>query len=189
MWRGAERSTIKSSRLQHPCQVRCNPRTSFIPLFRYFLLKYLLSLFRRKSWNGSHSLLTASLSDDISSHLETIRNIDWASTPLGPMEQWPDDLTHMFTFLIHDNRPTALYWGEEKIVLYNSSHIPLVGKKHPDMLGKSLPQVWPEVKDILQVAMDTARYSGQAYVEEDAQFFLQRNGYNEECYFTWSRFP
>lgn len=150
-----------------------------------------LNSFHRPFRSPSESILTTpqSMPPDGSSLLETIRCVDWASTPLGPSEEWPDDLHRMFTFLMIDSRPTALYWGKKDTLIYNEGFVPLAGKKHPDILGKSVTEAWPEVYDKMQQVMKTVMATGKVYVEEEAQYFLHRSGYLEECYFTWSFVP
>ena len=72
-------------------------------------------------------------------------------------------------------------------MLYNDSYIPLLGaEKHPWALGRPAsevgPHLWPASEEHLREVMET----GRAYHTEDQQLIIDRHGYPEEAYFTFS---
>lgn len=67
-------------------------------------------------------------------HVQFARSIDWASTPLGPIENWTFDLRAMCNLVMGSPHPAAMYWGPEYIAIYNEAYILLAGQKHPQLM-------------------------------------------------------
>jgi hypothetical protein len=76
---------------------------------------------------------------------ERIRAFDWASSPLGPVESWPQSLKTAVRIMLTSRQPIWLGWGEQLIKLYNDSYISIVGGKHPRALGQPASVVWREI--------------------------------------------
>ncbi|RIV21151.1 PAS domain-containing sensor histidine kinase [Fibrisoma montanum] len=120
---------------------------------------------------------------------ELIRAMDWAKTPVGPMETWPLSLRIIVQFMMDTSFGMYLAWGPELIQIYNDSYRPILGnEKHPNALGSSARDTFPEVWDWLEPIFDGVM-QGQAYGAEDLLIPLNRNGYLEDCYFTFSYTP
>lgn len=81
-------------------------------------------------------------SRELRDHIECIRKIDWASTPLGPISNWSYELNFLITTLMLETRPTALFLGPEHIVVYNLAYGAVSGSRHPNILGKSIIDAW-----------------------------------------------
>jgi signal transduction histidine kinase/CheY-like chemotaxis protein/PAS domain-containing protein len=128
-------------------------------------------------------------SENLPAHIRFARSVDWASTPLGPVEDWPTDLRLISNLIMGSPHPASMYWGPEFIAIYNEAYISLAGQKHPQLMGSryrdSWSEIWPFVESIFNDAWD----SGQATMKHDDRLFMQRNGYTEECYFNWSIVP
>jgi len=60
-----------------------------------------------------------------------IRAHNWAATPLGPIETWPQSLRSALSICLHSSFPTAIYWGPERRILYNDAWAPIPGPRHP----------------------------------------------------------
>jgi signal transduction histidine kinase len=121
---------------------------------------------------------------------ELFRNFDWAATPLGPVDGWPDSLKAVVRILLTSGFPMWMAWGPELTVLYNDGYRrTTLGKKHPWALGRSAREVWCEIwKDIgprIQRVMET----GEASWDEALMLILERSGYPEETYHTFSYSP
>ena len=115
---------------------------------------------------------------------------DWASTPLGPAASWPDSLNAVVRILLTSRFPMWMAWGPELTFLYNDAYRrTTLGKKHPWALGRPASQVWHEIwKDVgprIQQVMET----GEASWEETLLLILERSGYPEETYHTFSYSP
>ena len=122
-------------------------------------------------------------------HIQFARSIDWAATPLGPIEDWAFDLRAMCNLIMASPHPAAMYWGPEYITIYNEAYILLAGQKHPSLMGQSYKtawkEIWPDVEGVFAGAME----SGQATMKDDDCLFMERNGFQEETYFSWSIIP
>ncbi|KAL2063482.1 hypothetical protein VTL71DRAFT_5287 [Oculimacula yallundae] len=122
-------------------------------------------------------------------HVQFARSIDWASTALGPMEDWSFDLRAMCNLIMGSPHPAAMYWGDEYIAIYNEAYILLAGQKHPQLMGQSYKVAWSEIWTEIEGVFDSARHSGQSTMKDDDCLFLKRNGFLEESYFSWSIVP
>lgn len=90
--------------------------------------------------NPSFDWTRLPLSAALPKHIQFARSIDWASTPLGPIENWAFDLRAMCNLIMGSPHPAAMYWGDEYIAIYNEAYIMLAGKKHPELMVS--PQVF-----------------------------------------------
>ncbi|CAL3973130.1 unnamed protein product [Diplocarpon coronariae] len=114
---------------------------------------------------------------------------DWASTDLGPVSTWSTALRGMVNILMSDPRPAAMYWGRERTMMYNESYVNVTGQKHPGMMGKAFAEAWSEIAGDFTVAFEKAYQTGEAFVIDDAQFYIERHGYLEETYYSISIIP
>ncbi|KAF2736533.1 hypothetical protein EJ04DRAFT_432740 [Polyplosphaeria fusca] len=122
-------------------------------------------------------------------HIQFARSVDWASTGLGPIEYWTNDLRTMCNLIMASPHPAAMYWGDELVAIYNEAYIGLAGQKHPTLMGQSYKVAWVEIWDDVKEVFATARKTGQATMKDDDCLFIQRNGFLEETYFSWSIIP
>ena len=125
-------------------------------------------------------------------HIQFARSIDWASTPLGPIEDWSAELRSMCNLIMASPFPAAMYWGPELIVIYNEAYILLAGQKHPGLMGQSYRAAWSEIWDSVEEIFRMAVTTGQATMKDDDCLFIQRafgEDRLEETYFTWSIIP
>ncbi|KAG9249258.1 hypothetical protein BJ878DRAFT_532 [Calycina marina] len=125
----------------------------------------------------------------LSRHCQFARSIDWASTPLGPIENWGFDLRAMCNLIMGSPHPAAMYWGDEFTVIYNEAYILLAGQKHPSLMGRSYKAAWAEIWEDIKDIFRSAKDSGQATMKDDDCLFVKRNGFLEESYFSWSIIP
>ena len=80
---------------------------------------------------------------------ERIRAHDWASTPLGSPQGWPQSLRTALSICLNSNFPTAVYWGPQLILLYNDAWSAIPGPRHPGALGKPAREAWADVWSIV----------------------------------------
>ncbi|MBZ6077562.1 PAS domain S-box protein [Microvirga puerhi] len=118
---------------------------------------------------------------------ERVRTHDWAATPLGPAETWPQSLRTALSIMLNSAFPTYLAWGPELTSFYNDAYIPMLGDK-PEALGRSFPEVWPETWDIVG-PIATRAMRGEASYFEDMPLTLVRRGYPEQTWFAFSYSP
>lgn len=122
-------------------------------------------------------------------HHEFVLNFDWGSTELGPINEWSTELRRMTNILMSDPRPAAMYWGKHRTMLYNQPYVVVMGQKHPGMMGKEFSDAWAEVEGDFSPAFDTAYETGTSYLLNDARFYIDRQGYLEETYYSISIIP
>jgi PAS domain S-box-containing protein len=121
---------------------------------------------------------------------ELVGGFDWAATPLGPAASWPQGFVATVRILLTSGFPMWMAWGPELTVLYNDAYRrTTLGKKHPWALGRPAWEVWSEIwKDIgplIRRVMET----GESCWEETLLLILERSGYPEETYHTFSYSP
>ena len=113
-----------------------------------------------------------------------IREFDWGSTPLGPIEQWPLTLRSTVDTLLASAFASIVLWGPELIQVYNDGYARLIGVKHPKALGRGNRQVWPEVWAINEPIYERV-LRGETVTREDALYPLaRRDGGLEDVYLT-----
>ncbi|QEC49390.1 serine/threonine-protein phosphatase [Baekduia soli] len=115
--------------------------------------------------------------------------VDWASTPLGPVETWTTTLRNAVDIALHTRFPVTLLWGPEFVLIYNEAYAPIIADKHPAALGRTAEAVFPEAWDTIGPLMRHVRADHGAVWMEDLALPLQRNGRLEEAYFTFSYSP
>ena len=120
---------------------------------------------------------------------ERIRSFHWSQTPLGPIEQWPQSLKTSVSICLASRFPIVMYWGQEYVVLYNDAYSTILGGKHPWALGRPCRECWAEIWDTIGPMLHGVIKSGQATWSDDLLLPIQRRGYPEECYFSFSFSP
>jgi len=118
-----------------------------------------------------------------------IREYDWASSPLGPVETWPQSLRTCIRIMLTSRQPIWIGWGRELIKFYNDPYLGIIGGKHPWALGKPASEVWKDIwKDIEPLLRQVMEEDQGTYVESQL-LIMERNGYPEETYYTFSYTP
>jgi PAS domain S-box-containing protein len=116
------------------------------------------------------------------------RAYDWSSTPLGPVEQWPQTLKAIVGVILHSEFPMFLWWGEEMIQFYNDAYRPSLGEngKHPKALGQRARECWPEIWEVIYPLILQVKTANESFFLEDQLIPIYRNGKLEEVYWTFS---
>jgi signal transduction histidine kinase len=115
-----------------------------------------------------------------------VRELDWASTPVGPIESWPQSLRGTIKTLLASRYPMILLWGPELIQIYNDAYIGLIGDKHPGALGRSIKVTQAESWDAIGPMIHAVMSTGVPNWVPAQQLPLERAGYREESYFSLS---
>jgi PAS domain S-box-containing protein len=118
-----------------------------------------------------------------------MRRTDWAATPVGPVSRWPRSLRLAVQIILNSRYPMFVWWGRELIYFYNDAHVPILGNRHPQALGQSAPRVWAEVWDEVGPQADAVLNEGRPSWNEDRLLIVERKGYREEAFFTFSYGP
>jgi len=114
---------------------------------------------------------------------------DWAATPLGPMEQWSQALRIAVGICLNSRFPMFVWWGPEAINIYNDAYIPMLGKRHPMAFGRRAAESWADIWDIVGAQRQLVMESGEPTWNERVLLVMERNGFREDTWFTWSYSP
>jgi signal transduction histidine kinase/FixJ family two-component response regulator len=118
-----------------------------------------------------------------------IRQFDWAGTPLGPPDGWPPSLRMAIRIMLTSRQPIWVGWGRELIYFYNDPYKSIIGGKHPHALGRPTSEVWSEIWSDIGPMLETAMSGDQGTYVEAQLLIMERNGYPEETYYTFSYSP
>src|SRR5579864_5438133 len=119
-----------------------------------------------------------------------IHDLDWTKTPLGSIGTWPQALKTIVRVLLTSRFAMWMSWGPELTFLYNDAYARMtLGKKHPWALGRRSQQVWEEIWVDIGPRIERVLQSGEATWDEALLLFLERSGYREETYHTFSYSP
>ncbi|KAJ4322981.1 hypothetical protein N0V94_002136 [Neodidymelliopsis sp. IMI 364377] len=156
-----------------------------------------------KNSSGSNSSVTIATPDDVvpdftiakpkgilTEHTIFIRNIDWVNTPLGHMDTWSQSLREIVNLMLRNPFPCALFWGEELTVIYNEAYkVEVAGNKHPELMGTGFSGPFSEVWDGVAPVFKKCALTGRAERRENEYLPIDRFGYLEETFFSWSITP
>ncbi len=118
-----------------------------------------------------------------------MRTHDWTTTPLGDPEQWPEQLKIPLRMLLTSQFEMWLGWGDDLHFFYNDAYAPTLGAKHPVALGKPVSDVWREIYDKVKDRFAAVMQQGLSTWDDALLLYLERNGYPEETYHTFSYSP
>jgi signal transduction histidine kinase len=118
------------------------------------------------------------------------RAFDWARTPVGPVEHWPEALLITVNTLLSSRHPMFLWWGKDLIQFYNDAYRASIREdKHPRALGQGGPDCWPEIWSIIGPQIDGVMTRGEATWHENQLVPIFRNGRLEDVYWTYGYSP
>ncbi len=118
-----------------------------------------------------------------------IDQLDWARTPIGSRDSWPQSLRTSLSICLASRFPTLIWWGPEYVKLYNDAYAVVIAGKHPTALGSPGRDVWPEIWEVIGPLLDQVMKEGKSTWSDDQLLWLRRHGFDEECYFTFSYSP
>ncbi len=118
-----------------------------------------------------------------------MRAIDWSKTPLGAVDTWPQSLRTCIRIILTSRQPMFVWWGDALINLYNDAYKAIVGGKHPEALGQPASVVWREIWAEIGPRAASAMRNNEGTYDEALLLIMERNGYAEETYYTFSYSP
>jgi serine phosphatase RsbU (regulator of sigma subunit) len=117
---------------------------------------------------------------------EAYRRVDWAATSLGPVASWSPALLAALDLTLHTRAPVTLLWGPDHVLIYNEAYVPMIGEKHPAALGAPAAKVFAEIWATIGPMLDSVLAGRGALWVEDLRLLMDRRGFLEETYFTFS---
>ena len=118
-----------------------------------------------------------------------MRAHDWAATALGAPEHWPQALKVPLRMMLTSRFEMWLGWGPQIAFLYNDAYIPTLAAKHPAALGRPTREVWSEIYADVEGRIRSVMEDGVATWDRGLLLVLERNGYREETYHSFSYSP
>ncbi|MFI2642114.1 SpoIIE family protein phosphatase [Streptomyces sp. NPDC018610] len=121
---------------------------------------------------------------------EDLARVDWAATTLGEPESWPQSLQTAVSILLSSKFAMWMAWGPELTFFCNDAYRrDTLGQKYPWALGRPSSEVWAEIWGDIGPRIDRVLATGEATWDEGLLLFLERSGYTEESYHTFSYSP
>ncbi|MCD0256936.1 PAS domain-containing protein [Xanthomonas melonis] len=119
----------------------------------------------------------------------TIRAHDWAATPLGAPQTWPQSLRSALSMVLNARLLGAVLWGPQLRLLYNDVYLQSLGDRHPHALGQPVAEVWGDT--YAPIAEDFARVmrTGEGYGQGVVALPMLRNGVRETTYWNATASP
>ena len=118
-----------------------------------------------------------------------MRQLDWSRTRLGPPERWPQSLKTIVRVMLDSRYAMWMLWGPDLTFFCNDAYLPTVGIKGDWVLGARSDKVWEEIWPDIGPRIDRVLAQGQATWDEGLLLFLERSGFPEETYHTFSYSP
>ncbi len=119
-----------------------------------------------------------------------LAQVDWSATPLGSPSGWPQSLQTAVSVLLSSRFPMWMAWGPELTFFCNAAYRrDTLGRKYPWALGRPANEVWSEIWDDIGPRIDRVLSTEQATWDVGLLLFLERAGYREETYHTFSYSP
>ena len=117
-----------------------------------------------------------------------VRDFDWAKTPLGPIEAWPQSLKTVVDLALSATQPMFVAAGADLICIYNDHYLPILGERHPAMLGIPFTVAFAEIWEQLYLLVaDTLK--GNSHLVVDQSFALPWRPDQPQSWFTYSYTP
>ncbi len=119
---------------------------------------------------------------------QLMREHDWSTSPLGQPQTWSASLRAVVSLLLQSKFPMFVAWGPDLGFLYNDAYAQILGAKHPSALGRRFDAIWAEIWTEISPLIQSA-LSGQATFQQDMPLVMNRNGFDEQTWFTFSYSP
>jgi len=117
-----------------------------------------------------------------------LRETDWSATAVGPIDDWPETLRATVSLVMSSRFPMLVVWGRELTQIYNDAFIVILAEKHPQ-IGCQVKDTWSEIFDLVGPMMYGVLDTGEATWAQDGLYFIDRRGFPEDTYFTFSYSP
>jgi len=114
--------------------------------------------------------------------------INWSAHPMGPPEKWERVLKLTINIVMNSRFPMFIAWGRERFLFYNDAYAAILEKKHPAAFADTFRNVWAEIWNEIEPLILSVDH-GEAVYLEDLKLIMNRKGFDEETYFTFSYSP
>ena len=108
---------------------------------------------------------------------------------MGSIADWPHSLKTAVHIILSSRYPMFVWWGRRLTNFYNDAYMPMLGKRHPDALGRPAAEVWSDIWHTVGPQAEAVLNEGRATWSEELLLVMERNQFLEETYFTYSYSP
>jgi PAS domain S-box-containing protein len=91
--------------------------------------------------------------------------------------------------ILHSRYQMFVWWGPQFINFYNDAYRSALGNRHPEALGRRASEVWSDIWDTVGPQAEQVYYEGKSTWHDNQLLVMERNGYPEETYFSYSYSP
>jgi PAS domain S-box-containing protein len=105
------------------------------------------------------------------------------------MDGWPQSLKLAVGICQNSRFPMFVWWGPQLVNIYNDAYIPVLGRRHPRAFGRPARESWEEIWPVVGPQAEAVMRRGEATWNERVLLVMERHGYTEDTYFTWSYSP
>lgn len=121
----------------------------------------------------------------------TRENVDWTTSPLGPIAQWPSCLRQMVLVCMADTTPSAVVYGPsaQSAIVYNEAFAELVGKRHPNLQGHLVKDSLIDICPDFDATWKRQTETGRIEILEGQKIRQDRLGFIEEKTYRWKLLP
>lgn len=119
---------------------------------------------------------------------ERVLAFDWSKTRLGPIDSWSPTLETAVSVCLASRVPMLLMTGPDLVMIYNDAYGGMLDARHPAALGRTVPEVWPDVWPAIASRIERS-LAGESTYDENLPLPMTRSGFEEEAWFTFSYSP
>ena len=120
---------------------------------------------------------------------DRMRAFDWGATSLGSAQTWPQSLKTIVRVMLDSRYAMWMLWGPDLTFFCNDAYLPTVGLKRDWVIGARSDVVWQEIWAEIGPRIEHVLLTGDATWDEALLLFLERSGFAEETYHTFSYSP
>ena len=114
--------------------------------------------------------------------------VDWAATPLGPLETWPQSLKSTVGLVLASGHAMCIAWGPGQTFIYNDAYAPFLGARHPTAMGNAFKEVWSDIWADIAPLVERV-FAGETVSFTDMPLVMTRYGYPEDTWWSFSYSP
>jgi PAS domain S-box-containing protein len=120
----------------------------------------------------------------------TIRSHDWAASPLGPPDHWPQSLRTAIRLMLNTRHPLFIFWGADGICFFNDAFGQSIGaERRATATGRPAREVWQEIWDVISPQIDQVMAGRGATWHENQLVPITRDGRREDVFWTYGYGP
>lgn len=119
-----------------------------------------------------------------------MRAHDWAATPVGLPETWPQPLKTTVRLILTSRHPMFILWGDALTCFYNDAYSASIGPdRHPSALGRPGREVWAEIWEVIGPDIEFVMDGRGATWHERQLVPITRGGRCEDVWWTYGYSP